>query len=252
MLKLKFEPNLLLTIVAIAAMALFLSLGFWQLDRAKEKEQILADLQQKLQSQPISLQRLSGKSQERQYQPVQFSGIYDNKQQFLLDNRTRKGRAGYEVITPVKIPDIKKWVLVNRGWIRAGHDRRLLPKLKSVFGSQTIHGIIRMPLAKGFVLKAENLQQEKWPKRLQQLDFKLIAQELNQPVYPFVVLLDKNANHGFVRDWKFINMIPAKHIGYAVQWFAFAAVLFIIYFALSVKRRENRDDRTTTNHKAKG
>ncbi len=238
---LKFRPNLFLTLLAIIALIFFLNLGFWQVRRSHEKEQILQSLNHKLKSSPVLLQNLPKTAKARQYQPVVFEGKFENSRQFLLDNRTHKGKAGYQVITAVKVFGLKETVLVNRGWIPIQGRRSQLPKLPEVFGLQKIHGIIRMPLAKGLVLKAETISSDKWPIRIQQLDFPLMAKLLNQPVYPFVVLLDKNAPHGFVRDWKFINMKPQKHIGYAVQWFGFAVVLLIIYFALTLKREKNND-----------
>lgn len=238
----KFRPNLYLTILAIIGLGFFMTLGMWQLRRSHEKEQILSNLQQKLKNPPISLQTLPNDKEARQYQPVKFQGKFLNNQQFLLDNRTHKGRVGYEVITPIKIKGMDKLVLVNRGWIPGTHDRRVLPELKSVFGLQKIHGIIRMPLAKGLVLRAEDLIGAQWPIRIQQLDFPLMEKLLHKPIYPFVVLLDNNAKNGYVRQWKFINMKPAKHIGYAVQWFTFAAVLLIIYFGLTIKRERDNDN----------
>jgi surfeit locus 1 family protein len=234
----KFRPNLFLTVLAIVFLGFFISLGTWQLHRSREKEQILSSLEQKLEAAPVSLQLLSKDPKQRQYQPIEFQGVFLNNKQFLLDNRIHKGKVGYEVITPVKVKGTKDLILLNRGWIPATHDRRVLPKLRSVFGLQKIHGIIRMPLAKGLVLKTEDLTDAKWPIRIQQLNFKLMAALLSKPVYPFVVLLDKNTQNGYVREWKFINMKPAKHIGYAVQWFAFALVLLIIYFALTIQREK--------------
>lgn len=237
---LSFRPNYWLTLLAVIFLAIFVSLGFWQLQRAKEKEQILSMLTSRSASAPISLQALGTETSAWQYQPVQFSGEFLNSKQFLLDNKINQGHIGYEVITPIQVAGLKKLVLVNRGWIAAGQNRKILPQLKSVFGLQTIHGIIRLPSAKGLVLKADVLSGENWPIRIQQVDFTLIEKALGQSVYPFVVLLDKQADNGYVRDWQFVNAQPAKNIGYAVQWFAFAGVLLIIYFGLTLKRREKK------------
>ena len=34
-------------------------------------------------------------------------------------------------------------------------------------------------------------------------------------------------------DWQVVNVSPAKHRGYAVQWFSMAAVLALLYLARS-------------------
>ena len=34
---------------------------------------------------------------------------------------------------------------------------------------------------------------------------------------------------GFRRDWPVVNVSPAKHRGYALQWFTMAAVLLLLF-----------------------
>ncbi len=232
----QFRANIFLTLLSILFFAIFLILGVWQLNRAKEKEQLLANLAQQAHAKPISIENLPNNTASWQYRPVNFSGQFLNKKQFLLDNKINQGQVGYEVITPVKIKGLKKLVLLNRGWIPAAQNRTVLPEIKTIFGSQTIHGIIRLPLAKGFMLKTEKLQVDRWPIRIQQIDFQWMEKALNQPVYPFVVLLDQHADHGFVRQWEMVSMQPATHIGYAIQWFSFAGLLIIIYLIMCIRR----------------
>ena len=54
--------------------------------------------------------------------------------QVLLDDRIHDGAAGYEVLTALELADGRN-VLVNRGWIRADVDRRVLPDV-SVDGDE--------------------------------------------------------------------------------------------------------------------
>ncbi len=44
-----------------------------------------------------------------------------------------------------------------------------------------------------------------------------------------LVLLDPEESDGYVRDWAAPGFPPLRHIGYALQWFALALALFIIY-----------------------
>ena len=41
---------------------------------------------------------------------------------------------------------------------------------------------------------------------------------------------------GYVRDWAVPGTTPDRHLGYAVQWFAFAALAAAIWFVLSFRR----------------
>jgi surfeit locus 1 family protein len=48
-------------------------------------------------------------------------------------------------------------------------------------------------------------------------------------VFPFPVRIDAGESGALSVDWQVVNMSPQKHQGYAVQWFAMAAVLFGFY-----------------------
>ena len=60
-----------------------------------------------------------------------------------------------------------------------------------------------------------------------------IADSLAGRLFPYPVRIDGGQTGALVVDWVFINASPAKHRGYAVQWFAMAAVLALIYLLRS-------------------
>ena len=51
-----------------------------------------------------------------------------------------------------------------------------------------------------------------------------------------VLLLDKDQPGGFVREWNPVVVGPERHVGYAVQWFALAAALVILYVWVNLNR----------------
>ena len=216
-----FKPRGSLTLATLVLLALFISLGFWQLRRAEEKTQLQQLHQTRSQAQPISLNQLPIDTNLRYY-PVTIKGHYDNAHSILLDNKINQHRVGYEVITPLIIPNEKKAVLINRGWIPAGENRRQLPVLASVSGLQTVQGVIYISPGKPFTLGQSIEAAGGWPLRAQNLDIPAISEALRQPVYPFVVLLNADENNGFVRNWQPVNSPAHKNLGYAVQWFTFA------------------------------
>ena len=59
---------------------------------------------------------------------ISVAGRWDAARQFLLDNRTRDGRAGYEVLTPLQLDD-GRWLIVNRGWVSFSGYRERLPDI---------------------------------------------------------------------------------------------------------------------------
>ena len=63
----------------------------------------------------------------------------------LLDNKTRAGVAGYEVVMPLRIAGSSMHVLVNRGWIAAGRDRARLPDIRTPDVLVDVVGMARIP-----------------------------------------------------------------------------------------------------------
>ena len=51
-----------------------------------------------------------------------------------------------------------------------------------------------------------------------------------------LMLLDPGEPGGYVRDWSPPGFPPLRHIGYAVQWFAMAATLLVIWVVTNLKR----------------
>ena len=64
-----------------------------------------------------------------------------------------------------------------------------------------------------------------------------LERALGVPVESRIVLLDSERPDGYERDWRpALEFPPERHLGYAVQWFALAVVVFVIFVALSVQR----------------
>ena len=204
-----------------------------------EQKALLKSYSQRQQAHPVSLTALQEMTNDIQFQQVQLVGKYDNSKQFLLDNRYYKRRLGYSVLTPFKPINGGAWILVDRGWIARGTSRTEIPTLKAITGQQTIEGAVYQPSAKTFRLGPNSEDASQWPQRVQQLDMTDLAQVLGRDLSPFVVRLNPNQSHGFVRDWPTVTMSPQRHRGYAIQWFALALTLSIIYLAVNTTRREH-------------
>ena len=52
-----------------------------------------------------------------------------------------QGRAGYEVIRPLRIGASSRYVLVKRGWVAAGPDRSQLPEVVTPAGEVDVEGM---------------------------------------------------------------------------------------------------------------
>lgn len=230
-----FSPRWLPTLATLLVLPLLISLGVWQLHRAAEKRVLQDYYQARAQAAPIDINHLSTIQKDLQFYSVMMTGHFDNAHTFLLDNKFYQHKVGYQVITPFMVKDNNKVVLINRGWIPQGNDRQQLPEILGVKGEVVLRGIVSVP-EKTFTLGHDN-NNLIWPKRVEDINLLVMAKMLQQPVYPFVVLLSTDSPYGFSREWQPFNGKIASHYGYAFQWFALAITLLIIFLAVNTHKR---------------
>ena len=98
----RFKPAWWSIVLTVAGMALFISLGLWQLDRAALKEAIEARFQQRL-AEDYQVWTEPRKDEDIEYRRLILHGRYDNRRSLLIDNQLHRGRAGYHVVTPLQL-----------------------------------------------------------------------------------------------------------------------------------------------------
>lgn len=231
-----FRPQWKFILLTLLFISLFIKLGLWQLHRAKEKELLRQSFESQLKAQPLQLSQIHTDIRQYRYFAVQAKGSYDNAHSILIDNKFYQHQAGYQILTPFILKDDNRVVLINRGWIPMGNQRRVLPNILPAQGEQTLRGFIYLP-EKAFVLGSLEDQTTTWPLRVQAIQLEDFARALQKPLYPFVILLADNMPNGFIRDWQTATIPAQKHVGYAVQWFSFAFVLFVIFIYLNLRRK---------------
>jgi surfeit locus 1 family protein len=231
----EFSPGRWPTVVTLVHLGFLMSLGFWQLDRAQQKREILSKYQIDRNQLIIRLDAGMKSVDGHEYQYASSEGRYDNAHQLFLDNRTHEGRAGYHVITPFLLRNSNAAVLVNRGWVPIGDSRDRLPDATVSEENRRVLGRLKTPPAKVFMLGEEEAQQG-WPQRIQRIHIQALSEKLGRPLLPVVLLLDGEQADGYLRDWKPLGFGPERNVGYAVQWFGLAVALLIIYLAVNSRR----------------
>ena len=103
----------------------------------------------------------------------------------------------------------------------------------------TIRGQVYVAPGKPYLL-AEQKFSTGWPRRGQAVEMDKFAAALGvgeAVLFPYPVRIDAGETGALAVDWKVVNTGPAKHIGYAVQWFAMSAVLALLYVLRSSNLR---------------
>lgn len=218
-----FRPALAQSLATVLLLPLLMGLGMWQLQRAQEKEQLLvaADAAQSASARPVASMNPSHLPQH-----VRAEGRYDHSP-FLLDNRVRNGRAGYEVLAPLRMTDGHA-VLVVLGWLPQGEDRAHLPQVILPSGTVHVQGLALTPSPQPFALTANEAFAAGWPKVVQTAVPEQLSIVLGYPLLPLLIYPDGSeaAAHEVAALRTFG---PSRHRAYALQWFTMAAVLLFVY-----------------------
>ncbi len=231
-LRLEFDFEWRITLFTLILLPMMISLGFWQLQRAEEKAALAAAFEQKQQRSPAPLSSLEDHSaQALAYLPVSLSGRYREGQYFLLDNRMFQGKYGNEVLAVFEL-NSGELALVNRGWVPADPSRQLATQVPPSGDNAVITGHTYVSPGKPYLLADEALAGG-WPKTIQAVEMDKIAKAVAGELFPYPVRIDADQAGALAVDWQVINVSPAKHHGYAVQWFSMAAALALIYLLRS-------------------
>lgn len=228
-----FQPGWRMVMLLLVGLPLLLSLGNWQLQRAEEKrrfEVAYLEAQSRLPIMPPA------SAEAQPFTRLRLIGRYDSKRQFLIDNQIRDGQVGYWVVTPFRGEDGRSW-LVNRGWIAAPRRREELPDI-DIAGPATQIVAVVWPDTGLIPALAQEQWSSQWPLRIQRLDVRKMAPMVD--AVPIELRLEASAPGVLAPAPMLISVTAGKHTGYAVQWFAFAAVLvvgFLIYGFTMPRRR---------------
>lgn len=216
---------------------LLLGLGFWQLQREQEKLQILARFQARLAEAPTAIERLAAQD-DLAWRRVKLNGRFDPERIYLLDNQIRAGRVGFDVLQPFTLNGGQMLVWVSRGWVAGKRLRSELPAVQTPTGQMAVDGYIYVPSGRTFSLEhTDGVSHKSWPRVIQNVSVPKLAAGVNaEEVFTHVVRLSEDSPAALQADWPTINVQPAKHRGYAVQWFCMAVALLFFFVLHSSKR----------------
>ena len=230
--------------VALLAAAGTARLGWWQLDRARQKLDLQASIESRVDLPPLAQRDLAVRADRpetvaaQHHRRVTLQGHWLAARTVYLDNRQMDGRQGFYVVTPLLLAPGDA-VLVLRGFmLRDFNDRTRLAPLPTPDGGVRIAGRIAPP--PGRLLELGTAEQGSIR---QNLDLETMGREAGVPLRPVVVLQTEPAQawggpdagpsasasaaaqDGLLRHWPAMAADVGKHHGYAFQWFALCALI---------------------------
>lgn len=221
-------------LAALAGIALFASLGQWQWQRGKDKARMLADTAEMLQARDAQPLATALAAAGRDYTWVEGRGRFDDRAPLLLDNQMRDGRAGVRAYRLFAADGASRPLLVELGWLPLPADRAL-PAIEAIPGDVAVQGLLLPPPSAGLALGDAVVRSgEAWLMTRIDMDAIAAAADLPTPPAPRVLRLDPDLPLGYTRDLDILpnTLPPEKHRGYAVQWWALAATVFVVWGVL--------------------
>ena len=248
----------LITLAALLCAAITASLGFWQLGRAAQKQQIFDAIARQQALAPWHNVELAGQvplvtqsisatqQQELLHRPAQLQGQWLTEQTIYLDNRQMQGKVGFYVLTPLRLiaPSEGKVIIVQRGWVpRNFSDRTALAPVQTPGGVVSIEGRLEAPPSKLMELESGangGADPDGQKSRIRQnADIAQWAQQSGLPLLGLSLVQTgpDTGSEGLLRDWPQINAGVQKHYGYAFQWFGLSVLVVLLYVWFQLVRR---------------
>lgn len=255
---------LLLAVVA----AVCLSLGRWQLDRAAERRGIAQAIEAGRQQAPLALTPAVAPASLQPWRAAQARGVWRHDLTVLIDNRNLDGKPGLWLATPlvfggepaadvpaagVATPGVAKpdavAVLVLRGWMARPLGQAAELDWPRPRGEQTVAGELAPRVPRMFELPGtDNTLPPGWPAaaatatpRVQNLDLDALAQAAGLRLLPAVLMqTDPPAGEGLAQRWPEPSVDADKNVGYALQWFSFAAIAAIAALVVAYRSWRRR------------
>jgi cytochrome oxidase assembly protein ShyY1 len=241
---------LLILVVTVAA-------GRWQLARADEKRALVARLERGRALPPLDLAPTLSAEGMDEWRSALARGRWLPDFTVLVENRNHQGQPGFWVLTPLQFDAPARSgevVAVLRGWTpRAlGAMPGVAPvTVRSPAGDQQIRGELIAQVPRLLELGswsgaapaslASRFGAPDGPPRIQNFDVAAYAAATGLKVLPMVLQQTGEADDGLVRDWAPPPNNIDTHLGYAMQWFSFAAIAAIALGVMLVRRiRSNR------------
>jgi len=229
--QLTFRPRTVQTVAMLIAVPLFCALGAWQLDRATAKRVLREKLDARWDAPAVALPARPD-WEALEHGRVSAAGQFVAEHQFVVGDRVRQGRRGLHVLTPLRDATGRE-LLVDRGWVAAPVDATPPPD-----GPVTLTGRVALPQPPALELGPAEPASDPWRAPWSRLDPGAYARVAGVPPLPAALLLDPDQPGGFARDWPRPTggLAPALHVGYAVQWFAFALIALLLWLRHATRR----------------
>jgi surfeit locus 1 family protein len=252
--KLFSRKYILMTLLVLVAMAVMARLGVWQLDRRQQRIVRNTDLAAKLNAAPISMNEVAlaaawplpeDRDAVRNLR-ADAIGQFDFDRQVVLLQQSYLGQPGVHLVAPLVLAGTKKAILVDRGWVPFEEaEAKRLDQYNTEGGEVTIAGRLQPSqiLFGDAAEKAkENAAAEPAKSEWYRIDVEAIRKQMPYELLPVYLLQAPGEQGSAALPYRIepeVDLSEGPHLGYALQWFAFAIIAGVVYVGV-VRSREKK------------
>ncbi|HBH40502.1 MAG TPA: SURF1 family protein, partial [Rhizobiales bacterium] len=153
------------TALALAALAVLIGLGVWQLERLQWKEGLIAEIEARSTGAPITIAEalaIARQGRDPDYYRVRVEGrFHHDKERYLFAQSLADGTPGWHVITPLETTG-GDMVLVDRGFVPDVLKEASSRASGQVEGVVTVTGIVRSPEIQGSFVPDNEPEANRW------------------------------------------------------------------------------------------
>jgi surfeit locus 1 family protein len=231
------------TLFTLAALALLIGLGVWQMKRLAWKEGLIAEIEARAKGTPISLNEaidLVHAGKDPSYYRVHVRGRFENDKERYLYALSTDGAPGWRVITPFA-SDEGDLVLVDRGFVPDALRDPATRSRGQLKGEVDVTGLVRLPEHQGLFTPDNDANSNHWFWRdLNGMTFSMFPAASMNPA-PFFLEAEKSDVPGAWPEGGQTRLeLPNNHLQYAITWFLLAAavlVIYVVYVSGAYRRR---------------
>jgi len=215
-------------IFAILVSAGCVRLGFWQLHRLAARRAANAKLAERLSRPAAPALEAMRDTASAEFRRATATGTFDWDHELSLAARTHEGSPGANILTPLRVPGTDTAVLINRGWVYAADAMSVdFARWREPHAAAVTGYLVDIPHGgRGMVSATSN------PRVVRRLQYDSLAKRMPYPIAPFILVATENRSPGPPTASR--DSTPARlptplldegpHLGYAIQWFAFAVI----------------------------
>lgn len=233
-----YKPTFAAWVSTIVLVSLCLALGAWQVQRLSWKKELITQLEVKNKELPMVKGRLPENIddlEKEQFRSITLPGEFLHDHEFPIMGRYHNGEVGYDIVTPFKIADDGRLVLVNRGWVPlAKKDPKNRPEDQRFGGLSFASGMIMLPQKANMFMPAHDLKDNIW-------FWYDIAKMEEVSGLKFAPIIIESINSSPIKDTlpipKETGQISLRndHLSYAFIWFSLALSGLTIFFIYHLK-----------------